>query len=71
MTIILHGFTCPKCRVETSSEKGWRPECCACGYREPLHCAVCRSEAVAALCPEHGPRCHEHIATHAYCDKLA
>jgi hypothetical protein len=70
MSPVLPGFTCPKCQVFTGSEQGWRPTCRACSYSEPPHCAVCRSEDVAAICPEHGPRCYEHIETHGYCDKM-
>ena len=68
--IIFHGFICPKCQARTSSENGWKPECHACGYREPTHCCVCRSEAIVALCPEHGPRCAVHVETHSFCKKL-
>lgn len=67
---ILHGFICPKCQTFTSSEKGWRPLCRSCGYREPIHCGVCRSENVTAVCPEHGARCTEHVETHSFCNKL-
>src|SRR5271155_3838033 len=70
MSLILHGYLCPQCRVLTGSEKGWRPSCRSCGYTEPTHCGVCRSEAVVALCDEHGPRCEKHVETHAFCKKL-
>ena len=70
MTILLHGFTCPVCGGFTSSEKGWHPQCRLCGYTEPIHCGVCRSEAVTAVCPEHGPRCAEHVLTHSFCKQL-
>lgn len=70
MSYVLHGFLCPKCQGFTSSARGWRPECRLCGYREPAHCAVCRSEQVAAVCPEHGARCAEHVGTHSFCKKL-
>ena len=66
---VLHGFTCPKCST-LSARAAWRPECDACGYCEPPHCCVCRSEQVVALCPEHGYRCTDHAKTHAFCKKL-
>jgi hypothetical protein len=70
MSLILPGFTCPKCQHFTGFGKSLRTDCRACGYREPPHCAVCRSEDIVALCDEHGPRCAEHAETHVYCEKL-
>lgn len=34
----------------------------------PMHCHVCAAEgSIAFVCPEHGPRCWDHVDSHAFC----